>query len=342
MPRDEKEDSSTTPSSQLEIANGSTSTQGMQPPPPPPPDGGYGWICVAAQFLINGFTWGVAAVRSPPSTMSLLPIPIKANFQTESVYLSHYLSHGLFGEARPLDYAFVGGFNFAFALLVAPLATSLARRYGARAPMLGGVVLLPAGFIAASFARSVWHLYLSQGLCIGLGIGLVYIPAAAIVPQWFARRRSLASGLCAAGSGVGGAGRLLCDAGHVRLHHPHVLALRLRQGAARPVRPGRRHRPRAVELGRGPRPAPYRVCERPPREGRGRGCLDFGVRRADLRAMAAVYGLSCARRLRHDKWCDSGHLLGCKWHHVLLGYMFYDLMLTQDSPLVPSPRKSLG
>ncbi|KAK8030466.1 hypothetical protein PG990_000200 [Apiospora arundinis] len=182
MPRDDREDTSITPSSQLEIADGSTSTQGMQPRPPP--DGGYGWICVAAQFLINGFTWGVAA--------------------SYSVYLSHYLSQGLFSEARPLDYAFVGGFNFAFALLVAPLATSLARRYGARAPMLGGVVLLPAGFIAASFAQRVWHLYLSQGLCVGLGIGLVYIPAAAIVPQWFARRRSLASGLCAAGSGVGG------------------------------------------------------------------------------------------------------------------------------------------
>ena len=29
----------------------------------PPPDGGYGWICVAAVFIINGFTWGVNAVR---------------------------------------------------------------------------------------------------------------------------------------------------------------------------------------------------------------------------------------------------------------------------------------
>lgn len=27
-----------------------------------PPDGGYGWVCVGAQFFINGFTWGVAAV----------------------------------------------------------------------------------------------------------------------------------------------------------------------------------------------------------------------------------------------------------------------------------------
>lgn len=30
----------------------------------PPPDGGYGWICVASVFIINGFTWGLTAVRN--------------------------------------------------------------------------------------------------------------------------------------------------------------------------------------------------------------------------------------------------------------------------------------
>ncbi|KAH7310760.1 major facilitator superfamily domain-containing protein [Stachybotrys elegans] len=150
----------------------------------PPPDGGYGWLCVLGQFLINGFTWGVAA--------------------SYSVYLAHYLSHDIFAEARPLDYALVGGFNFAFALLVAPPATLLMHWYGVRAPMFLGVVLLPSGFISASFASRPWHLYLSQGVCVGLGIGLIYIPATAVVPQWFSKKRSLAMGICAAGSGIGG------------------------------------------------------------------------------------------------------------------------------------------
>lgn len=67
-----------------------------------------------------------------------------------------------------------------------------------------GVILLPGGFVAASFSTRVWHLYLSQGLCVGLGIGLIYIPATAIIPQWFTTKRSLANGICAAGSGIGG------------------------------------------------------------------------------------------------------------------------------------------
>lgn len=28
-----------------------------------PPDGGYGWVCVAACFSINCFTWGAVSVR---------------------------------------------------------------------------------------------------------------------------------------------------------------------------------------------------------------------------------------------------------------------------------------
>lgn len=27
-----------------------------------PPDGGYGWVCVAALFLINFSTWGAVSV----------------------------------------------------------------------------------------------------------------------------------------------------------------------------------------------------------------------------------------------------------------------------------------
>lgn len=124
--------------------------------------------------------------------------------QSYSVYLAFYLANDLFPEARPLDYAFIGGFNFTFALLAAAPATVLTRRYGERAPMLSGVALLSGGFIAASFSSKVWHLYLSQGLCVGAGIGLIYIPATAIVPQWFKEKLSLANGICSAGSGIGG------------------------------------------------------------------------------------------------------------------------------------------
>ena len=42
----------------------------------PPPDGGYGWVCVAACFNINCFTWGVVSV-SLRSTVSVFPIQLR-------------------------------------------------------------------------------------------------------------------------------------------------------------------------------------------------------------------------------------------------------------------------
>lgn len=39
-----------------------------------PPDGGYGWVCVACVFLINGHTWGLNSVclYPPPKDISLI------------------------------------------------------------------------------------------------------------------------------------------------------------------------------------------------------------------------------------------------------------------------------
>lgn len=70
--------------------------------------------------------------------------------------------------------------------------------------MYAGACLLGGGFIVASYARHVWHLYLSQGALVGLGVGFVYIPTIPVLSQWFDKRRSLANGITAAGSGIGG------------------------------------------------------------------------------------------------------------------------------------------
>ncbi|MCJ1421932.1 hypothetical protein MMC32_008299 [Xylographa parallela] len=149
-----------------------------------PPDGGYGWVCVATCFSINCFTWGIVA--------------------SYGVYLEHYLSQNIFPEADPMDFAFVGGLNFSMAMLVAPLVTILARKRGTQFAMAIGVVLSAVGFIFASFAHNIWQLYISQGILLGFGVGFTYIPSIAILSQWFQEKRSLANGISAAGSGIGG------------------------------------------------------------------------------------------------------------------------------------------
>ncbi|SPO05577.1 related to protein MCH2 (monocarboxylate permease homolog) [Cephalotrichum gorgonifer] len=149
-----------------------------------PPDGGYGWVVVCCCLAFNCFTWGVTS--------------------SYGVYLSQYLSTGLFPEATPLDYGFVGGFNFAFAMLVAPLVTILTREFGKHWTLSIGALLQCGGYVAASFTTKVWQLYLSQGTLVGMGIGFIIIPSVAILSQWFSRKRTIANGISSAGSGLGG------------------------------------------------------------------------------------------------------------------------------------------
>ncbi|KAH8819815.1 major facilitator superfamily protein [Xylogone sp. PMI_703] len=148
------------------------------------PDGGYGWVQVFGIFLVNGFTWGQTA--------------------SYGVYLAYYLSNNVFPEATSIDYAFIGGFQFALAFAVAPIATVTARQLGMRATMLFGISLQTLGFICASFVRRIWQLYITQGILAGIGSGFIFVPATPILSQWFSKKRSLATGIGSAGSGIGG------------------------------------------------------------------------------------------------------------------------------------------
>ncbi|KAG4443061.1 hypothetical protein IFR05_001457 [Cadophora sp. M221] len=165
-----------------------------------PPDGGYGWVQVGVGFTINAFTWGQTAVRTPSPQPNLSLTKSKSY----SIYLAHYLSHNMFSSATSIDYAFIGGIQFAVSLLIAPLVTILTRKLSTQLPMLIGIILQTIGFISASYATQIWHLYLTQGLLIGLGLGFIFVPSTPVISQWFSQKRSLALGISSAGSGVGG------------------------------------------------------------------------------------------------------------------------------------------
>lgn len=61
-----------------------------------------------------------------------------------------------------MDFALIGGLIFSMAMLASPIITLIARHYGIHVPMLTGILLQTASFIAASFATLIWHLYLTQ------------------------------------------------------------------------------------------------------------------------------------------------------------------------------------
>ncbi|KAF7952359.1 uncharacterized protein EAE97_001856 [Botrytis byssoidea] len=149
-----------------------------------PPDGGYGWVYVLCVFLINAHTWGINS--------------------SYGIFLAHYLETNTFPGASDLDFAFVGGLSLSMAQFIAPVATITTREWGMRATLTIGIILQTAALLGASWSTEIWQLFLSQGLCFGLGMRIQSSATVGIISQWFDRRRSLANGMGTAGSGIGG------------------------------------------------------------------------------------------------------------------------------------------
>jgi len=76
-------------------------------------------------------------------------------------------------------------------------------RFGPRPLLTAGAVLMAAGLLATSRVEQLAAGYLTYGAGVGIGAGLIVAPVYATVGGWFVRRRALAFGVAAAGSGCG-------------------------------------------------------------------------------------------------------------------------------------------
>lgn len=83
------------------------------------------------------------------------------------------------------------------------ISGALADRFGPRTMLLVGAVLFCGGLLATSRANSLAVGYVTYGLGVGMGGGCWVTPLLATVGAWFERKRALALGLTAAGSGSG-------------------------------------------------------------------------------------------------------------------------------------------
>ncbi|KAE8155021.1 MFS general substrate transporter [Aspergillus avenaceus] len=149
-----------------------------------PPNGGYGWVCTFCGFMITVHTWGINS--------------------SWGVIMNHYISNSTFPNANHLDYALIGGLSISASLIIGPLVSKTYKSIGTSITLLLGTVILFASLFSASYATEIWHLYLSQGLCFGIGLGFLYLTAMSVLPQWFSTRRSFAMGLAGCGTGIGG------------------------------------------------------------------------------------------------------------------------------------------
>jgi oxalate/formate antiporter len=86
---------------------------------------------------------------------------------------------------------------------LSPWQGALVDRFGPRPLLSIGVLVTGVSWILAAQASSLTMLYLTYGLLGGIGTGIVYVGVIGHMVQWFPDKRGLATGLVAAGYGVG-------------------------------------------------------------------------------------------------------------------------------------------
>ncbi|KAI9298413.1 MFS general substrate transporter [Neoconidiobolus thromboides FSU 785] len=147
-------------------------------------DGKEGWIVVIASFMNLFVVVGMAF--------------------SFGVFMQHY-ADVLFKDQVPLStLTFIGTLTTSLTTLLSVFTGKVADRIGYRNSILIGSVVLPLGLLLASFSTEVWHLFLTQGVMTGIGGAISFVPAISAPAQWFKKYTGLATGICVAGSGLGG------------------------------------------------------------------------------------------------------------------------------------------
>jgi oxalate/formate antiporter len=113
---------------------------------------------------------------------------------------------------KPMTAAFgvtLPALQLTFSLLVivqtflSPFQGALVERFGARTLIATGALLTGLSWVLSAGATSLGELELTYGVLGGIGTGIVYVGTVGHVARWFPDRRGLATGVAAAGYGVG-------------------------------------------------------------------------------------------------------------------------------------------
>ncbi|KAL2918181.1 hypothetical protein HK105_202108 [Polyrhizophydium stewartii] len=147
-------------------------------------DGGFGWVIIAASFLIHFVALGLVS--------------------TFGVWQAAYKQLPEFANASSLSIAFIGSLGSAGLPLFSIPAGRLTDKYGPRIVGICGAAIVAASLVLASFSTELWQLLVTQGFLFGIGTSIIYLPGLSVISDWFVKRRGMATGIAVAGSGVGG------------------------------------------------------------------------------------------------------------------------------------------
>lgn len=143
------------------------------------PDGGWGWVVVFASFMVTMISDGISF------SYGILNRDLERQF----------------GKSKSLT-SLVGSLLLSMPELTGPIASALTDRYGCRKMTIISGLIAATGFILGSLAQKLEHLLIAFSIT-GIGLSSSYVTSVVIVAYYFNKKRSLATGLAACGSGIG-------------------------------------------------------------------------------------------------------------------------------------------
>jgi len=159
------------------------STKSLPEPLEPPPDGGKSaWIQCAMTWLVVFNTWGYV--------------------NSFGVFQTYYVT--IMDESAS-TISWVGSVQ-TFVLFFLGVFSGRASDAGYFLPLFAaGSFIQVIGIFMTSLAHKYWQLFLAQGICTGIGSGLIFTPAMGVLSTYFSKRRGLAIALATTGNSTGGA-----------------------------------------------------------------------------------------------------------------------------------------
>ncbi|KAK4669463.1 uncharacterized protein QC763_203260 [Podospora pseudopauciseta] len=146
-----------------------------------PPDGGLtAWFQVLAACLINMLAWGY------PTAFG--------------VYQLHYRDTLRLPEAQV---SWIGSLQVFLAFALCIFSGRLADAGYIKSTIIAGTFLVVFGTFMTSLCKEYWQIFLAQGLCTGLGLGIIFMPPLSVVNSYFKRKKALALAISATGTGLG-------------------------------------------------------------------------------------------------------------------------------------------
>ena len=114
-----------------------------------------------------------------------------------------YYTDTLLQGTSPSAISWIGSIQTFTLMFVGVLSGRLLDAGYLRTQLCAGIFFEVLGMMLASVSTHYWQILVSQGIFVGLGAGLLYLPSVAVPAQYFSSKIMLATGLVATGSSMG-------------------------------------------------------------------------------------------------------------------------------------------